>query len=83
MSLCDPSSQLNEEPEVPKRTEGKGKRICKCECGGTVRGTPGDTWCDKCTPVVEVRVPTLRDGHFAAVRAGYLRPYTGEKEDQR
>jgi len=33
-----------------------GKFICKCECGGQVRGVEGFgrlwTWCEKCTPVV-------------------------------
>ena len=37
--------------------EPKGRRICKCECGGVVRGIKDFgrlwTWCDKCTPVVK------------------------------
>ena len=35
-----------------------GKYICKCECGGQVRGIESFgrlwTWCEKCTPVVTV-----------------------------
>jgi hypothetical protein len=40
----------------------EGRRICKCECGGTVRGVEQFdrlwTWCTKCTPVVKVAIPT-------------------------
>lgn len=36
----------------------EGRRIGKCECGGTVRGIDQFdrlwTWCEKCTPVVKV-----------------------------
>ena len=39
----------------------KTKFICKCECGGNVRGVKDFgrlfTWCTKCTPVVRVNVP--------------------------
>lgn len=35
--------------------------ICKCECGGNVRGVRefGQwwTWCDRCTPVETVQMP--------------------------
>ena len=38
-------------------TERKGRRICKCECGGQVRGVKDfgrlRTWCEKCSPVVK------------------------------
>ncbi len=38
--------------------EPKGRPICKCECGGWVRGQKGFgrlwTWCEKCTPVVKI-----------------------------
>jgi hypothetical protein len=39
--------------------EPNEKRICKCDCGGTVRGVEQFgrlfTWCDKCTPVVSLK----------------------------
>jgi hypothetical protein len=42
--------------------EIKGRRICTCECGGTVRGVRGFgrwwTWCEDCTPVVVAKVDT-------------------------
>lgn len=42
------------------KREPKGRRICKCECGGQVRGVEGFgrlwTWCEKCTPVVKATV---------------------------
>lgn len=38
--------------------EPKPKRICKCECGGTVRGVEQFdrlfTWCEKCSPVTVI-----------------------------
>lgn len=41
--------------------------VCRCECGGQVRGQfcfgRLFSWCESCTPVVEVKVPatgTLR-----------------------
>ena len=38
-------------------TKEKGRIICKCECGGNVRGVEQFgrlwTWCEKCTPVVK------------------------------
>lgn len=38
----------------------EGRRICKCECGGEVRGIDqfGQlfTWCEKCTPVEKVKL---------------------------
>lgn len=41
-------------------TKREGKFICKCECGGQVRGVESFgrlwTWCEKCTPVVKVVV---------------------------
>ena len=43
----------------------KGTRICKCECGGTVRGFEDFgqlwTWCEKCTPVVKIS-PAVLEG---------------------
>lgn len=45
---------------MKKRDETKAKRICKCECGGTVRGVQEFgrlfTWCEKCTPVVAIKI---------------------------
>jgi len=47
------------------------KFICKCECGGDVRGIQQNgmtfSYCDRCTPVVplqisEVRAKGARDG---------------------
>lgn len=39
--------------------EPDAKKICKCECGGTVRGIEQMgrkfTWCEKCTPVIVVK----------------------------
>lgn len=39
-----------------------GRYVCKCECGGQVRGVGQFgrlwTWCTKCTPVVTVKVPS-------------------------
>jgi hypothetical protein len=47
---------------MPKR-KPKDKRICRCECGGWVRGVQdfGRLWtyCDKCTPVVIVSAAAL------------------------
>jgi hypothetical protein len=41
--------------------EPKDKRICRCECGGWVRGQEGFgrmwTYCDKCTPVIKISLP--------------------------
>lgn len=41
----------------------KGRRICKCECGGQVRGVESLgrlwTWCENCTPVVKVTARAL------------------------
>lgn len=38
----------------------EGRRICKCECGGTVRGVEDFgqlwTWCERCTPVEKITV---------------------------
>jgi hypothetical protein len=43
----------------------EGKHICKCECGGEVRGIEQFdrlfTWCEKCTPVNVVKIP--KSGH--------------------
>ena len=39
---------------MPKR-KLEGRYVCKCECGGQVRGIKDFgrlfTWCEKCTPV--------------------------------
>lgn len=41
--------------------DDNGRYICKCECGGDVRGVHQFgrlwTWCTKCTPVVTVKIP--------------------------
>ena len=38
----------------------KGDYVCQCECGGDVRGVEQFgrlwTWCEKCTPVVNVKI---------------------------
>ena len=43
--------------------EQKERRICKCECGGTVRGIEQFdrlwTWCEKCSPVVTIKTDAL------------------------
>jgi hypothetical protein len=43
----------------------QGNKICKCECGGTVRGIDqfnrAFTWCEKCTLVVQVKLPRAGD----------------------
>lgn len=43
------------------KKEHKERRICKCECGGIVRGVESFgrlwTWCEKCTPVVNITIP--------------------------
>ena len=40
---------------MSKRKKLEGRYICKCECGGQVRGIEDFgrlfTWCEKCTPV--------------------------------
>jgi hypothetical protein len=45
--------------------------ICKCECGGNVRGVKqfGQlfTWCTKCTPVVKINVAKLKKDIQAAL----------------
>lgn len=39
----------------------EGRYIGKCDCGGSVRGFESFgqlwTWCEKCTPVQQVKVP--------------------------
>lgn len=51
--------------EVDKVSKRGVKRICKCECGGTVRGVfdfgRWFTWCEKCSPVVRVVAPNYKD----------------------
>lgn len=43
----------------------EGKRICKCECGGTVRGFEDFgrlwTWCDRCSPVTVTNPADIYD----------------------
>lgn len=40
------------------RRRKEGRYICKCECGGSVRGIESFgrifSWCEKCTPVVTI-----------------------------
>lgn len=47
---------------MPKR-EPKDRRICRCECGGWVRGVREFdrlwTYCDKCSPVVKITPAAL------------------------
>lgn len=51
----------------------KTRFICKCECGGNVRGMRDFgqlwTWCTRCTPVVKVvlkrTAPMKREGEKA------------------
>jgi len=42
------------------RKKLEGRHVCKCECGGEVRGIEQFdrlwTWCEKCSPVVNVPV---------------------------
>lgn len=42
----------------------EGKFICKCECGGQVRGVEQFgrlfTWCESCTPVIAIPEPFTR-----------------------
>lgn len=44
---------------MTERKRKEGRRICKCECGGEVRGVESFgrmfSWCEKCTPVVTIR----------------------------
>lgn len=44
---------------VTKKPKPEGKRICKCECGGEVRGINQFerlfTWCESCTPIVQIK----------------------------
>lgn len=51
-----------------KQCEAEGERICKCECGGQVRGIWEFerlwTWCEKCTPVVKI-TPSAHEHPFA------------------
>ena len=46
---------------MPKRKKLEGRYICKCECGGQVRGIKDFerlfSWCEKCTPVEKVKQP--------------------------
>jgi hypothetical protein len=44
----------------------------RCECGGTIVCADGSVWCDRCTPVVTVKVP--RGGVFG------LSPLVGEAQ---
>lgn len=41
----------------------EGRFVCRCECGGQVRGISSFgrmfTWCEKCTPVVKVQVSAV------------------------
>ena len=43
----------------PRKSDGS-VYVCKCECGGNVRGVRDFgqlwTWCEKCTPVQTVKV---------------------------
>lgn len=48
----------------PSKARPEGRRICKCECGGTVRGIDQFdrlwTWCESCTPVVTISRAALQ-----------------------
>lgn len=45
---------------MTKRTKPEGKFVCRCDCGGQVRGIEQFgrlfTWCESCTPVVKVKI---------------------------
>lgn len=47
---------------MAKDKDDEGRYIGKCECGGDVRGVSQFgrlwTWCKKCTPVINVKMPT-------------------------
>lgn len=58
----------------------------KCECGGTVHleKGPGDyvaSWCDRCTPVVRVRIP-LGNPYLDRLAAGGKNTH-GKKSEKR
>lgn len=42
---------------MAKREKKEGRHVCKCDCGGALRGVEEFgrlwTWCEKCTPVVK------------------------------
>lgn len=43
----------------------EGRFVCRCECGGEVRGVRQFgrlwTWCTKCSPVVVINLPERKD----------------------
>jgi hypothetical protein len=43
---------------MARKKKKDGKHICKCECGGEVRGVESlgrmFTWCEKCTPITKI-----------------------------
>lgn len=49
--------------KMAKRKEGR--HVCKCECGGEVRGIESlgrlFTWCEKCTPVVKIKCEAVAE----------------------
>lgn len=57
---------------VKKRKQSKDGSVyvCRCECGGSVRGVFSFgylwSWCTKCTPVEKVRIGSLNGGKGAA-----------------
>ncbi len=49
-----------------KKKRPKGEYIGRCECGGDVRGVRSFgrlwSWCERCTPVVTVRLSKMLTG---------------------
>lgn len=58
---------------MPKRRKLEGRHICKCECGGEVRGIKDFgrlfTWCEKCTPVEKIKPLADHDLAYTNPRA--------------
>jgi hypothetical protein len=56
---------------MAKRRKLDGRHICKCECGGQVRGIEDFgrlfTWCEKCTPVTNITTEALDVLQFGRV----------------
>ena len=48
---------------MAKRRKLEGRHVCKCECGGEVRGVKEFgrlwTWCEECSPVVTIKTDAL------------------------
>lgn len=50
---------------MAKREKREGRHVCKCECGGEVRGIEQFdrlwTWCERCSPVVRIPVSSQKE----------------------